>query len=193
MLRLHHYALSVSGLLERLPLLGAFMTEGETGLACPLAPAPWHEATAMFDEALAVGQQPPYPVTDYPVTQKQWEEGHDPDVPSNSATHGKKSSQQCRPGIMGVMLKWCLTMAQHHCYVCFAPLWMPYNMTEAGTASDHLRSLDFDHCVPWMKSPIYDSFKYWYQTPRVSRMCVEKKSGCFCHKKCHRGGKNKEN
>ena len=33
MLRLHHYALSVSGLLELLPLLVAFMTVGETGLA----------------------------------------------------------------------------------------------------------------------------------------------------------------
>ena len=38
MLRLHHYALNTAGLLELLPLLRAFMTEGETGLACPLAP-----------------------------------------------------------------------------------------------------------------------------------------------------------
>jgi hypothetical protein len=193
MLRLHHYALSLDGLLELLPLLRAFMKEGETGLQCPIAPAPWNQVTAMFDETLAVGNQPPYPVTDYPVTQLSWEAGYDQDTPSRSATNSRRSPQQNRPDIMGTMVKWCLTKAQQYGYICFTPLWMPYNMTDVGRTADHLRALDFDHCVPWMKSPTYNNSSYWYNTPKVSRMCDEKKAGCFCHKPFHRPGKNRDN
>jgi hypothetical protein len=105
MLRLDHYGLSTGGVIEKLPLLRAFIKKGETVLQNVDAPAPWHEAIAIFDEALALGNHPPEPGTAYPVTQRQWEEGHDPDAPCKSGKLGARSPQQKRPIIMGIMVK----------------------------------------------------------------------------------------
>jgi len=193
--RLHYYGLSTGGVWDRLPRLRVFMTKGEIGLLNPIAPATWPEATAMFDEALAVGSHPPYPVTKYPVTRLQWvqwEEGYDPEFPNRSGTYSRRSPQAGRPYIMGTMVKWCLTKAQHYCHICLTPLEAPYNASGEGQANDHLRNWDFDHCVPWMKSPSYKNNKYWLEQPRVARMSLEKKTGCFCHKPCHAAGSNKE-
>jgi hypothetical protein len=38
-------------------------------------PAPWHEVTDVFDEAILHGDMGPG--TGYPVTRKQWEDGYD--------------------------------------------------------------------------------------------------------------------
>ena len=79
------------------------MEKTETGLGAEIAPADWDEAKAMFDEALAQGDQPPAPETPYPVTQRQWERGYDPEASSNTGKTPANHQGQ-RHKILGVMI-----------------------------------------------------------------------------------------
>jgi hypothetical protein len=173
-----------------LPKLRAFMKQTETGLNNPTAPATWDQATGMFDEAIAKGDQPAFPATPYPVTERQWVRGYDADAPSNTGKAPTKSHQQYRNKVLGIMIKWCITITQKYCHICFLPLWLPPNLANGQRAPEHMATLSFDHCIPWMKSHLYTSTGYWGNVPRVTRMCSEKKSGCFCHNACHFKGSN---
>jgi hypothetical protein len=191
-LRLKHYRLLLGSLIEVLPKLVAFLKKTEVGLSNASAPADWRQATAMFDEAIKQGDQPAFPATAYPVTEMQWVCGYDPEAPSNTGKPPSGSHHHLRRKVLGTMIKWCLTIAQKYCHICFLPLWLPNIVTNGRVAKEHMATLDFDHCVPWMKSHSYSSHAYWLDVPRVTQMCTEKKSGCFCHGRCHFRGANME-
>ncbi len=146
-LRLKHYRLLLGSLIEVLPKLRSFMKQTETVLNNPTVPATWDQATAMFDEAIAQ-DQPAFPATPYPVTERQWVRGYDPEAPPNTGKAPTKSNQAYRHKVLGVMLKWCLTIAQKYCNICFLPLWLPTILTNGRRAVEHMGTLDFDHCVP---------------------------------------------
>ena len=85
----------------------------------------------------------------------------------------------------GVVIKWCVTIAQKICYICFETLYKAANVVSLKSTITHMRLLDFDHCIPSWKSADYTSTIYWSMQPLVAFLTDEKKSGCFCHKECH--------
>ena len=129
---------------------------------------PWYDVTCVLEETILAGDLPPG--SGYPVTENQWFDGHDP---SCSYT-GKSTTTECHNllrVIVVIIVKWCITTDQRYCHICFGPLW--------GTT---LSLLDFDHCVPYMKSEDYSAGHVWIEQPQVALMTPEKRRGCFCHK-----------
>ena len=131
----------------------------------------WHDVTCVLEEAIIASELTPG--TAYPVTEKQWFDGHDP---SCSQTDKSTSTDwyQLHRLITDIIIKWCITTDQRYCHICFDPLW--------GTK---LSLLDFDHCVPSMKSADYLVRRVWQEQPLVAIMTPETRRGCFCHKVWH--------
>lgn len=158
----------------------------EGGISAWRPPTGWDKVTPVFDEAIQVGEMPDG--TEYPVTEKQWTHGYDPSVAAGSGK-APTDPQASRRGVAAFMIKWCITIAQKDCYICVEPLWPLDVLREPSTWSSHAGLLDFDHCVPRLKSSDY-STKAWTNQPYLAMLTLEKRMGCFCHKKCHYKGNN---
>jgi len=121
---------------------------------------------------------------------KGWTTGYDLADFSTTGRTPTTNFNQLRRLVLYDIVKWCLSVASKYCHICLEPLWKPEHLSSLEVIQHRMTELDFDHCVPKPKDANYTTPKMWVQQPLVVLMTNEKKSGCFCHKKCHYRGDN---
>ena len=121
---------------------------------------------------------------------KGWTTGYDLAVFSTTGRTPTTNFNQLRRLVLYDIVKWCLSVVSKYCPMCMEPMWKPEHLSSLQAITERMGELDFDHCVPKLKDTHYTNAKMWEQQPLVAHMTDEKKSGCFCHKKCHCRGDN---
>ena len=99
---------------------------------------------------------------------------------SRATCNGKTPTSplhELRASVAGCIIKWCITIAQKICFICFEGLHPAATIVSLKSTITQMHTLDFDHCMPRWKSPNYNASHHWFSQPLVAHFTDEKKSG----------------